>query len=173
MRSGRSVAASVQFPTREGAERALQAVTDAGVPRDLVSFAVSEAGAIRHFEGKVEGRASVMLENAARGAWIGLVTTGLLSLGIIAWPASARPKSLGLVQLLGPNMGVMAGALIGVIWAWLAPSSTRIPGVPMPEGDQIIVSVHGLDQERANRVLGILETVGGARLPSIQAEEGA
>jgi len=50
------------------------------------------------------------------GGLVGLSLSALVSLGIVAMPGFAPPGIIAVVQLLGPNIGTVAGAALGALF---------------------------------------------------------
>lgn len=99
-------------------ERALDALYDAGTPRDLIEVVVSRDAAQRFYAtGRQAPRAPgrETWKFAGIGALAGFIFGTGLSLVMVAWPGLEAPGGLALVQLAGPNIGTIAGAAIGAL----------------------------------------------------------
>jgi hypothetical protein len=99
-------------------ERALDALYDAGTPRDLIEVVVSRDAAQRFYASgrqmpRAPGRETWKF--AGVGALAGFIFGTALSLVMVAWPGLDAPGGLALVQLAGPNIGTIAGATIGAL----------------------------------------------------------
>jgi hypothetical protein len=101
-------------------ERTLDALYDAGMPRDLIEVVVSREAATtfyaaRRGRGAPRGLGRETWKFAGIGALSGFIFGTLLSLVMVAWPGLDAPGGLALVQLAGPNIGTVAGAAIGAL----------------------------------------------------------
>lgn len=106
---------SALFDAPGKVDEALARLYEAGVPRDLIEVVVSPAAAKRHYGGKARARKNEAFRYAGVGGVIGVVFGALLGLGVIAWPGFAPPGVLALVQLIGPNVATVGGALLGLV----------------------------------------------------------
>jgi hypothetical protein len=106
-------AASALFDTPEAVEAALVSLVRAGVPRDLIDVVVSPQAAQRHYKGLARQSGGAALRFAGIGGLLGLAIGAALSFAIIAWPGFQAPGAVAFVQLLGPNLATVLGALLG------------------------------------------------------------
>jgi len=101
-------------------ERALDALYDAGTPRDLIEVVVSREAAKRYYS-DVKGRRAPREPGretwrfAGIGGMLGFIIGVGISLVMVAWPGIEAPGGMAMVQLFGPNMGTIAGAALGAI----------------------------------------------------------
>lgn len=160
-RGGRKLAltkaASAFFDSTSGVDEALRRLSVAGVPRDLIEIAVS-AEAAGHFYGRsARGSRRQTVRYAAIGGLVGLIAGSLLSLILIAIPGFNAPGITSLVQLIGPNvatiMGALIGALIGVFVQRLGPTAHRRV---MSQPSSILIVVAWQDSKQAAGIVHLL-----------------
>jgi hypothetical protein len=109
-------AATALFDTAEAAEGALVSLVRAGVPRDLIDVVVSPQAAQRFYRGLARQPGRAALRYAGIGGLVGLVIGAAISFIIIALPGFQAPGVVAFVQLLGPNLATVLGALIGAAY---------------------------------------------------------
>jgi hypothetical protein len=107
------------YDTPAAVDAALRDLNAAGVPRDLIEVVVSRDAANRFYPGLAQAPGRETFRYAGLGALIGLIVAAALSLAIVAWPGWERPRTTAIVQLLGPNFGVIAGAALGALFGAL------------------------------------------------------
>jgi hypothetical protein len=96
-------------------DQALAALSVAGLPRDLVEVVVSRQAAERFYGGAVRPLGRETLRYAGIGGLVGLVLGGLLALGLVATGGFVTPGIGAVVQLLGPNVSTVLGAILGAL----------------------------------------------------------
>jgi hypothetical protein len=106
-------ATSALFEQSEAVEAALVTLVRAGVPRDLIDVVVAPEAAQRFYNGLAKSPGRTTLRYAGRGGLIGLLLGALISFAIIALPGFQSPGTVAIVQLLGPNLMTVLGAVIG------------------------------------------------------------
>jgi len=106
-------AATALFDTPEAVEAALVSLIRAGVPRDLIDVVVAPPAAQRFYAGLASQPGRAALRYAGIGGMVGLITGAALSFIIIALPGFQPPGVVAFVQLLGPNLTTVLGALLG------------------------------------------------------------
>ncbi len=116
----RAVTVTALFDDPNMIEGALDALYDAGIPRDLIEVVVSREAAARFYADSPRHRAPrspgrETWKYAGGGALLGFIGGVLLSLVMVAWPGIDAPGGLALVQLMGPNIGTIGGAAIGAL----------------------------------------------------------
>jgi hypothetical protein len=114
------------FFSRE--EDVLQAMIDvlaSGIPRDLIEIAVSKEAAALFSKRVRTRRPSYRAANAGRGALIGLITFALISAALIVSGAEWKGQLLTWIMLLGPNVGVVLGAVWGFLF--VPPKARGVP----------------------------------------------
>jgi hypothetical protein len=104
------------FDARETVEDALRRLDDEGVPRDLVDVVVAREAADRFYRGIARRPRREVFKYGGIGGLVGLSLSALVSLGIVAMPGFAPPGVIAVVQLLGPNIGTVAGAALGALF---------------------------------------------------------
>jgi hypothetical protein len=107
------------FDGADAVDRALDTLYTAGTPRDLVEVVVSRDAAQRFYTtaaGRLpRRRGREIFRYAGIGALLGFVGGVAISLVMVAWPGIDAPGGLALVQLVGPNVGTVAGGAIGAM----------------------------------------------------------
>ena len=157
-----SALASAFYASPSEAEQALLVLEDSGVPRDLIEIAVTEEGAA-HYDGRVRrdaGRETVRY--AAIGGLIGLVAGAGASLLMLALPGRTELDGTIVVQLLGPNVSAIAGALLGALLGLFVrrevdPRLHRARGA----GTGVLIAARARTQDEAQSLLTLLRTCGG------------
>ncbi len=114
------VTVTALFDDELGLERALDALYDAGTPRDLIEVVVSREAAIRFYAGARGHRAPrppgrETWRYAGVGALVGFIGGVAIALVMVAWPGIDAPGGLALVQLVGPNVSTVGGAAVGAM----------------------------------------------------------
>lgn len=104
------------FDDRAAVDEAQRRLYEAGLPRDLIEVVVSRDAASRFYGGLVRSPGREVFRYAGIGGLVGLVLAALLSFVILALPGEEPPGAVAIVQLLGPNIGTVSGALIGAIY---------------------------------------------------------
>lgn len=156
-------AASAFFAEPEQVDRAVSELVDTGVPRDLIEVVVSPAANRAHFEGRAHRLGSQTMRFAGAGALIGLLVGVVLSLEIIlAFPGAEPPaRGLSIAQLLGPNVAMLAGLVIGAIIGALVRRPPAGPLARASERDEILVVARAQPPERVPAIVAALEQAGG------------
>jgi hypothetical protein len=101
------------FDSAAGVDAALDALYNAGMPRDLVDVVVSPEAAAHFRAGFVRGPGRETFRFAGIGGLAGLSLGAAISLVMVAWPGLDAPGGQAIEQLLGPNVGLVAGAALG------------------------------------------------------------
>lgn len=120
-----SLAVTGFFTQRQQVEKALSACLFLGIPRDLIDVAISEKAADKFKQLKAKRNNDHWFAWTGRGALIGLLISVVLSLGIVLFKGFEISDSMALVQLLGPDIGIIVGAAIGAIYGWLIESDNN------------------------------------------------
>ncbi|HSI44262.1 MAG TPA: hypothetical protein VK949_07960 [Methylotenera sp.] len=97
-----------------------------GIPRDLIDIAVSEKAATKFNQLKAKRNTDNWFAWTGRGALLGLLTSITLTLGLILLEGYDISNQLALIQLLGPDIGVIVGAFIGALYGWLKESDNNV-----------------------------------------------
>ena len=153
---------SALFDATADVERALASLSLAGLPRDRIEVAVSPEAAQRFYGGRARGTGRETLRYAGAGGIIGLIVGSGVALGLLATGASTAPVSAALVQLLGPNVTTIVGALAGgALGAFIRRAQpfrlARAAGV----ADAVVVVVTTKPGEEAQEVADSLTRCGG------------
>lgn len=101
------------FDSTAGVDGALDALYNAGMPRDLIDVVVSPEAAVHFQGGFVRGPGRETFRFAGIGGLTGLLVGAAISLTMVAWPGLDAPGGQAIAQLLGPNVGLVAGAALG------------------------------------------------------------
>ena len=101
------------FDSAAGVDAALDALYNAGTPRDLIDVVVSPEAAAHFRGGFVRGPGRETFRFAGIGGLTGLMLGAAISLVMVAWPGLDAPGGQAIAQLLGPNVGLVAGAAVG------------------------------------------------------------
>ena len=153
---------SALFDAPSDVERGLAELVRAGVPRDLIEVVVSPQAARRFYPERARSPGRDAMRYAGAGALIGLIAGAALSLILIAIPGFHEPGGLVFVQLLGPNLMTVAGAVIGAVVGLFVhrraePRHERAAESP----DAIVVVATTRSAEEAAAVAGRLRRAGG------------
>ncbi len=148
-------------------EQALDALYEAGTPRDLIEVVVSREAAER-FYAKLPGRQAPRSPPretwrfAGIGALGGFVGGVVISLVMVAWPGIDAPGGLSLVQVAGPNIGTMAGAAVGATVGAFRRQRPQARHARTAEAADAIVFAVATRTEREAELIGqLLESQGG------------
>lgn len=158
---------SVLFDSSQAVDAALTQLVNAGVPRDLIEVVVSPQAAKRFYEGKPIMREWGALRYAGSGGLLGMVLGAGLSLFIVALPGFQEPGLIAWVQLLGPNVATVSGAVLGALYGLFVrrtsePRHARAAAAP----DAIVLVVTSRSEDEAARLVDLLQESGG-REPQI------
>ena len=107
------VTVTALFDSAAGVDAALDALYNAGMPRDLIDVVVSPEAAAHFRGGFVRGPGRETFRFAGIGGLTGLMLGAAISLVMVAWPGLDAPGGQAIAQLLGPNVGLVAGAALG------------------------------------------------------------
>lgn len=112
-RSSEPLTVTALFDSAAGVDAALDALYNAGMPRDLIDVVVSPEAAAHFRGGFVRGPGRETFRFAGIGGLTGLLLGAAISLVMVAWPGLDAPGGQAIAQLLGPNVGLVAGAALG------------------------------------------------------------
>ncbi|MGN6111348.1 MAG: hypothetical protein ACTHU0_40000 [Kofleriaceae bacterium] len=165
-------AISALFTSRDDVEQAISDLVEAGVPRDQIEVSVSPLGNEAHFRGRARRLGSQTVRYAAAGALIGLLLGIVMSLEIIlVFPGIEPPAhELSLAQLLGPNVAMMIGLVLGAVVGAFRKRSGDGPAARIADSDDILVAVRSQSDARLPELTRLLASAGG-REPLVQAEQ--
>lgn len=153
--------ASAAFDDRDAVDRALRGLLESGIPRDLIEVAADAGTAKRFFRRGPSHRAYTLLAYAGRGALIGIILSMILSLVLVFTVDVRYAGPLSIVQTLGPNVGTLAGAVIGALWGLVRPRPTADYYCRVKQTGGILVIVHCKTQDQAARIVSRLGDLGG------------
>jgi hypothetical protein len=140
----------------------LHACVFRGVPRDLIDVAVSEAASPKFYGGRARPNRDSWFSWTGRGALAGLIISATISLIIILIPGFNMSEVMAIVQLLGPDIGVIAGAFIGALYGWLKTGDVRPQFRRAAQRDDaVLMLVHLQPEEEAQELQAIFHAQGG------------
>ena len=153
---------SAFFSSTEAVDNAVRQITEAGLPRDLVEVVVAEPAAARFYPGSSRPPGHETVRYAGAGALVGLVLGVIGSLILVSLPTFFGPGPAALVQLLGPNVATVMGALVGALIGRFVPranadSHSRAGERP----DEILVVARPPDARQVKQVSELLSMAGG------------
>lgn len=159
------------FDSVESVDHALDALYEAGVPRDLIEVVVSRAAAQRFYAEGGPGRRPARepgretFRYAGIGALVGFVGGVLFSLLMLLWPGIDAPGGMAPVALFGPNVGTTAGAAIGALLGFLRRQRPDPRYARAAEAeDAILLAVRMRGQREAELLGGVVQGQGGREL---------
>lgn len=152
---------SIVFDRREPLEGAIASLMEHGIARDLIEIVTGPATARRFFGDAIPLVPQQMLSDAGRGALIGLVASSILSALLVLVVPMAAVGPLTLVQALGPNVGTLGGAAIGILVGALRPREPQDLYCRIRQTGGILMLVHCRSRDQAERLQGLLEPLGG------------
>ncbi|MBC7542293.1 MAG: hypothetical protein H7338_06145 [Candidatus Sericytochromatia bacterium] len=152
---------SIAFAHRETVEQAIETLMAHGIARDRIEVITDPETAAREFAGLVRRVPFQVLGDAARGGLVGLIASATLSLVIVALSGADAPWALSIVQLLGPNVGTLGGALIGAVVGWFRHRQPSDLYCRVRQTGGILMLVHTRNTVEADRVLAVLGQMGG------------
>lgn len=104
---------SAFFRTEAAVRDALLGLLGLGLPRDLIEIVVLKKDE-KLFTGSARAvRPTPRAAGAAKGALIGLIVLSIVSALLIAFSGGRGDAFLTFIMLLGPNVGVVLGAVFG------------------------------------------------------------
>lgn len=161
-------AVSAVFPDTDAVDRALVRLNRAGVPRDLVDVVVSPAAAERFYRGKARPLGREAVRYAGIGGLVGLIAGAVISLAIVAVPGFQDAGLTAVVQLIGPNLATVSGAVIGgIIGLFVQRRVERRFERAAEAPDSIIVVVTARSEEEV-RGIGQMLVESGGRDPRLE-----
>jgi hypothetical protein len=113
------------FRKEEAVQEVMHECVHRGVPRDLIDVAVSASASPRFFGGRARANRDSWFSWTGRGALAGLLISAILTLIIVLLPGFDTSRTMAMVQLLGPDIGVIAGAFLGALYGWLKPGDIK------------------------------------------------
>ena len=107
------------FSQEDSVRKILMELLSIGVPRDLIEVVIEEADVQKYFKcGRVR-KLNQTSSVAAKGALIGLILFSLISAAMIVTSSATDNQRLTWIMLLGPNVGVILGGILGLIWGFI------------------------------------------------------
>lgn len=155
---------SAFLPNNELVERALIELANLGVPRDLIEVVVSPVVAAREYKRRPQALGRQSFRFAGAGAVTGLLVGAALSLLLILNPGRDLSSALSLVQLLGPNFGLLFGAVVGAVIGWFAKRHPKGDALRAIERDQILVLVRERVDEEVEPLRAMFDRLGAVDL---------
>lgn len=152
---------SAFFDSEERAQRAMMALLNEGIPRSLIDVAVSAAASRRFFPGRARPYRDSTFSFAGRGALIGLLVSAAFTLAITLLPGFPDPGLLAVVQLFGPNVGVVTGGALGALWALLRRTRPSRHYYRALEREALLLLVQLRPKEEVPLLEALLSRLGG------------
>lgn len=150
------------FHQQQQAEAVLAACLQRGIPRDFVDLALSEQAASRFTALKPGKNTDNWFAWTGKGALAGLLISALFTLGIIMVKGYEISNQMAMVQLLGPDIGIMVGAILGALYGWLHESDTnRLMQRAVGRDDAMLLLVYMQPPEEASQLQKIFSQHGG------------
>lgn len=160
-----SLAVSGFFDNEQAIEQAMHGCLQRGIPRDLIEVAVSPQAAPHFFGGKTGKPRDSWFSWAGRGALTGLLLTAAVSLILVMLPGYTTSRSMAVVQLLGPDIGVIAGAALGALYGMLKPVTVSPQLQRVTErGDSALMLVHLLSVQEASIIEAVFKANGASHV---------
>lgn len=158
---------SAFFDSEERATRAMMALLNQGIPRSLIDVAVSEAANRRFFHGRGRKYHDSTFSFAGRGALIGLLISAAFTLAITILPGFPEPGVLAIVQLFGPNVGVVTGGAFGALWALLRRAHPSRHYYRALEREALLLLVQLRPKEEVAHITELLSRLGGQEVLAV------
>ncbi len=160
----RAATVSAFFPSPEAVDAVVARLLDRGLPRDLVDVAVSPAAARIFYPRLARAPGNMGFAYAGIGALAGLIGGSLVSLAIVAASGFTLDRTLALVQLLGPNVATLAGAVLGGLVGLFTRQKPAVPFGRVGDRDAILLVVSGLDPTQVIPIKDFIAKAGGEAL---------
>lgn len=165
---------SAFFPSKEAATRAMMALVNEAIPRSLIDVAVSPEANRRYFGGRGREFRNSTFSFAGRGALIGLLVAATFTIALTLTAGLPEPGTLAIVQLFGPNVGVVVGGALGALWALLRRAHPSRHHYRALERDAVLLIVQLRPQAEVDRLQKVLLQVGGEDIQAApDSPEGA
>jgi hypothetical protein len=138
-----------------------------GMPRDLIEVVVSREAAAHFPAGVARTGGRETFRFAGIGGLTGLLFGAAISLGMVAWPGLDAPGEQAIVQLLGPNFGLVTGATLGAVAGFFRHRRPNPRHARAAEAaGAIVVAVTVRSPEEGARIIQRLVNCGG-RAPQL------
>ncbi|MGE0158663.1 MAG: hypothetical protein AB7T31_04575 [Gemmatimonadales bacterium] len=158
----RRVPITALFDSAAGVETAVARLVAAGLPRDLIEVVAGPEAVRRFYGGRARPSARDTFRWAGIGGIVGLLVGAGISLALIALPGFQPPGVMAWVQLVGPNVATVSGALVGAVFGLLrrrAPSSWH---ARLGDGEErIMVAALARGERELEVVARVLAEAGG------------
>lgn len=156
-----SFTVSAFFISEQAINRAIMACLHRGIPRDLIDVAVSSKTSAKFYGGAAGPNRDGWFSWTGRGALAGLLISSAIALVILLFAGYEASKPMAIIQLLGPDLGILIGAALGALYGWLKPGDTR-PQMQraLNREDAALMLVHLQPVTEADEVRKVLEQHG-------------
>ncbi len=152
---------SAEFNTRESVDRAVLGISGSGLPRDLIEVVVSEGAAQRFYAGVARRPGRETMRYAGRGGLIGLVVGIAIALAMVALGAVRVSGMAAMIQLMGPNLTTIMGAVIGGLVGAFVQRPSAAWHARAASTNAIVIVVLARDAAEADAAAHLLMTYGG------------
>lgn len=165
------------FNNEEAVNAVMHSCVHRGVPRDLIDVAVSQAASPKFYGGRARANRDSWFSWTGRGALAGLLISATLSLALIMMPGFNDSYAMAIVQFLGPDIGVIAGAFLGALYGWLKAGDVR-PQFKRAtlRSDAVLMLVHLQPEEEAAMIEQVFREQGAEEVlvePDLATSVGA
>lgn len=156
---------SALFPSPDATEATLARLDASGLPRDLVDVVVSERAARIFYATRARPPGRETVGFAGAGGLVGLLLGAGVCLAMLALPGLVELRGSIVIQLLGPNLSTLAGAVVGAVIGAFVPQriDRRFARVTAAEPG-ILVAAAARSDEEATLLAELLEDAGGSEV---------
>lgn len=160
-----SFTVSAFFITEQAVNQAITACLNRGVPRDLIDVAVSRKASQQLYGGAAGPNRDGWFSWAGRGALTGLLLSSAVALAILLFSGYQASRPMAIIQLLGPDLGILIGAALGAFYGWLKPGDIR-PQMQraLNREDAALMLVHLQPAAEADEIQKVLQQHGGEQV---------
>lgn len=157
-----SYTVSAFFNQESAINNAITHCLNRGIPRDLIDVALSPNAAEKFYAGQAGPNRDSWFSWAGRGALAGLLLSSALSLGILLVAGYQASRPMAIIQLLGPDLGVIIGAALGALFGAMKPGDSNAQlQRALKRQDAALLLVHLQPASEAEEVKRILAEQGG------------
>ena len=153
---------SVFFDSEQAVKQAVAELVHQGVPRDLIDVAMAERLKHRFFRGAARPYRDSVFSYAGRGALLGLVLSATFTVGLNLLPGFQPPGLMSMVQLIGPDIGVVLGGALGAAYGLTRKSHPKLQHLRALDRDAMLLLVHLRPRADADRLRDLLIRMGGS-----------
>jgi hypothetical protein len=158
-------AVTALFDSADAVDAVLSRLANSGVPWDLMEVVVSRSAAERFYPGHSRTPSREIFRYAGVGGLVGLIVGAAISLVMLALLGEVHERSAAIVQLLGPNVMTIAGALVGGVYGFFRHRLPRPYYARVAEAaSALLVAVAAPAAEQCVVVQQILVDAGGREL---------